>query len=413
MKERKPVTIIVIGAGHRCQTYLEFALRYPEKLQVVGVVEPHPLRRQTTERLHGLKKKQTFDSLEEFYATTDRLADAVLVSTPDDMHYVPTMFALERGYHVLLEKPIAQSIDECRAIEAKAAEKGLIVGVCHILRFHPCYVRVKEIIDSGLIGSIQTVNHVEAVGIDRMTHAFVRGIWGQAESSNPMILSKCCHDFDLLVWLTGQKCKRLNSFGSLRWFRPESAPLNSSRRCTDCQVEQGCPYSAVDLYLHRRKWLRHFDIQHSEIASDRVIKQALRTGPYGVCVYRSGNDVVDHQIVSMELELGVTVNFSMDAFTLNSQRSTHIMGTVGEIMATETTISFTDFVTRSTQTHDFSHLCGEGTYHAGADLALVANFVDAITGRAPIRTAIKDAIQSHEIAFAAERSRLGRTIEEL
>ena len=228
--EPKPVTIVAIGAGNRTNKYLEYAIRNPDRLKLVGVAELNDIRRHAIASKFGLKPEECFADYERFFENPVP-ADAILIGTPENMHFEPCMKAIEAGYNVLLEKPIAQSLPECCRIAEAARRKGVIVGVCHVLRYHPYFIKIKEIVDSGQLGEIISISHLAAVGLDRTTHGFVRGMWRREEITNPMLISKCCHDIDFLLWLTEARCRKLSSFGSLRWFRAENAPKGSTPRC--------------------------------------------------------------------------------------------------------------------------------------------------------------------------------------
>ena len=214
--ETKPVTIVAIGAGNRTNKYLEYAIRNPDRLKLVGVAELNDIRRHAIASKFGLKPEECFADYERFFENPVP-ADAILIGTPENMHFEPCMKAIEAGYNVLLEKPIAQSLPECCRIAEAARRKGVIVGVCHVLRYHPYFIKIKEIVDSGQLGEIISISHLAAVGLDRTTHGFVRGMWRREEITNPMLISKCCHDIDFLLWLTEARCRKLSSFGSLRW----------------------------------------------------------------------------------------------------------------------------------------------------------------------------------------------------
>lgn len=399
----RPITIVAIGAGNRTNKYLEYAVRHPERLQLVGVVELNDIRRRAVAEKFGLKAEQCFTDYDLFFEHPIP-ADAILIGTPENRHFDPCMKAIEAGYHVLLEKPIAQTLPECIRIAEAARRKGVIVGVCHVLRYHPYFVKIKELVDSGELGEIISISHLTAVGLDRATHGFVRGMWRREDLSNPMLISKCCHDIDFLLWLTRARCRKISSFGSLRWFRSENAPAGSTDRCIDCPLEPACPYSAVDLYAVRRDWISNFDIP-AGWTLDEVIRRELREGPYGRCVYRCDNNVVDHQIISMEMENDVTISFSMDAFTLGDQRETHIRLTHGEIDGDERTLRVQTFRGRKERVYDFSSILGT-PFHAGADLNLIEDFVDVLTHPdRQLRTTIDHSVESHRICFEAERSR--------
>ena len=407
--ETKPVTIVAIGAGNRTNKYLEYAIRNPDRMKLVGVAELNDIRRHAVASKFGLKPEECFADYERFFENPVP-ADAILIGTPENMHFEPCMKAIEAGYNVLLEKPIAQSLPECCSIAEAAWRKGVIVGVCHVLRYHPYFIKIKEIVDSGQLGEIISISHLAAVGLDRTTHGFVRGMWRREEITNPMLISKCCHDIDFLLWLTGAHCRSLSSFGSLRWFRAENAPAGAGRRCLDCAIESACPFSARDLYYVRRDWVANFDVPEGKTLDETILEE-LRTGMYGRCVYHCDNDVVDHQLLAMEMEGEVTVSLSMEMFTADDFRKTHVRLTGGEIDGDERTLRVRRFRGGDERTYDFSDIVGQ-PFHAGADLHLIGDFIRALRDPGyPFLTTIEDSIESHRICYDAERSRrTGTTI---
>jgi predicted dehydrogenase len=399
----KQVSIVAIGAGNRTNKYLEYVKQHPDKAKLVGVVELNEIRRNKIAEKFCLEPSACFTDYHEFFRSSLKV-DAVMICTPENMHYEPCMMAIEAGYHVLLEKPIAQTPEECIAIGEAARRKNVIVTVCHVLRYHPYFIKLKELACSGELGNIISINHRTAVGVDRAAHSFVRGPWRKESETNPMLISKCCHDIDFLLWLTKTRCRKLTSFGSLRWFKSTNAPEGSAHRCIDCQVESQCPFSAVDLYRIRRDWIANFDVPQGKNI-DEVIEEELEQGLYGRCIYHCDNDVVDHQIVSMEMESEVTINFSMDIFTLEDHRATQICLTEGEIEGDETQIKVRRFRGGEETIYDFSDIKHK-PFHAGADLDLMNDFIEAIqTEGKYLRTSIDLSVESHRICFEAERSR--------
>lgn len=402
-KSGAPVRIVIFGAGNRASKYLRYILDNPDKVHLVGIVENNSLRCHRMARAAGVPEKACFSDWDSFFDARIE-ADAVLICLPENIHYEPAIKALQAGYNILLEKPIAPDEEQCRAIASEAASRGLIAGVCHVLRYHPYFKKIKEIVDSGRLGEIVNITHRASVGVDRTTHGFVRGQWNREKSTNPMFISKCCHDVDFIVWLTGSRARRVSSFGSLRHFRSENAPTGSASRCIDCSVEKDCPFSAVDLYRNRRDWISNFDVKDGETL-ESVIERELAEGPQGRCVYHCDNDVVDHQIVSLEMDNDVTVNMSMDCFTLRDNRQTHICLTHGEIYGDERRIEVYTFRGGLKEVYDFSRLEGK-PYHAGADLRVVEDFINAVAdSNHKILTDIADSLESHQICFDAEKSR--------
>ena len=405
----QPTSIVAIGVGNRMRTYMHYVLEHPELVQLVAVVEPDAIRRNAMGDLFHIPAEHRFEHYEDFF-NNPVPADAVIICTPEREHYKPSMMALQHGYHILLEKPIAQTYQECVDIANMAKKMNRIVSICHVLRYHPCFLKVKELIESGELGKIITINHTEGVGIDRDTHSYVRGIMNREKENNPMLLAKCCHDIDFLIWIAGVRCRRLSSFGSLLWFKESNAPEGSALRCIDCKVEEQCPYSAVDLYWRRREWISNFDIPKGQTLDD-VLQKELKEGRYGRCVYHSDNDVVDNQVLTMQMEDGMLITLCMDVFTQRDYRTTDVKLTEGEIICDEKKVYVTRFRGHRQQVYDFSDTVNQ-LYHAGADLKIVEDFVLAVRGEIDsLPTMIDGSLESHLICFEAENSRLsGKTI---
>ena len=234
----KQFSVILIGAGDRGTTYVKFMREMQDKYNVVGVAEPIESRRNFVKNLFNIKDENCFEDWNDILSVP-KFADIAIISTLDDMHYEPAMKAIELGYNLLLEKPAAQSAKQCADIANAAKEKGVSVLVCHVLRYSPFFKKVKSIIDDGMIGDIVTISHVEAVGHLHQSHSYVRGNWHSEQETTPMLIAKSCHDIDILQWLLGKRCKKVQSFGDLVHFRPENAPTGAPIRCADgtCPVK--------------------------------------------------------------------------------------------------------------------------------------------------------------------------------
>lgn len=407
----KPLTAVVLGAGNRGNVYAGYSLLHPEELKMVGVAEPVPYKNETFAKKYGIFDKHRFVTWEHAL-DVPKFADVVFITTPDNLHYGPAMRALELGYDLLLEKVIAQTWKECRDILDQARRYGRIVAVCHVLRYSPYFLKLKEVCDTGEIGEIVSIQHLEPVEHIHMAHSFVRGNWRNSRESNPMILAKSCHDLDILRWVVGKPCTRIQSFGSLTLFRPEMAPAGSPARCTDgCPAEAECPFSALKIYLRRRTWLGHLNLLEQ---TDEAILRALREGPYGRCVYRCDNDVVDHQICSIEFAGGVTSSFSMEGLTSYGGRKTRVMGTRGDVVGDETILTVFSFKTGQPYTWNAREAAKVNAGHGGGDYGLVRDFIQAVSRRDPslLSSTLEASVESHLMGFKAEESRLtGKALE--
>lgn len=412
----EPITAITLGAGSRGNVYGGFAVEYPDQVDIVGVAEPIPIRQERYARLHDIADDHRFVTWEHVF-DRPKFADAVIITTPDDLHYGPCMRALELGYDVLLEKPISPSEQECRDILERTHATGRIVAVCHVLRYAPYFVKMRELMQSGAIGEVVSVQHLEPIEAIHMSHSYVRGNWHDSEATTPIILAKSCHDLDILRWMIGRPAERIQAFGELTWFTADNAPAGSTARCIDgCAVEAQCPYSALRIYHRDRQRLYVFDLPEDRAEWDGAILEYLRTTDYGRCVYRMDNDQPDHYVTNIQFAGGVTASFSMEAFTPFGGRRTRVMGSMGYIEGDMTQLRVVDFPTRTTRDFESATLgvdqfAADG--HGGGDWRLMANFVEAVaTQDASLLTSTIDAsIESHVMGFAAERSRRAHTVE--
>ena len=233
---------------------------------------------------------------------------------------------LELGYDVLLEKPMTPVLSENVRLVKAAESSGRLLQICHVLRYTPFWQTLRKVVQSGKLGRIVSVTHRENLIYYHMAHSFVRGNWRQEASSGPMILSKCCHDFDILLWILQRQVVHLNSFGSLVHFRPENAPEGATQRCTDgCAAADSCKYEATKLYARDGDGWPHNYVSY--VPNREVRLEQLKEDWYGRCVYLCDNDVVDHQTVNMELEDGTTVTLVMNGQGDEECRSMRYDGT--------------------------------------------------------------------------------------
>ena len=409
-KIEKPVTAILIGAGHRGTIYADYASQNPDELQIVAVADNNPERRKRTARTHKIAADQCYKDWKEVFIK-EKFADAVIIATPDQLHTAPCLAALDAGYDVLLEKPIAPTEEECRLILKRAKETDRIVGVCHVLRYSPYFRELKEVIDAGLIGEIISIQHMEPIEYVHMSHSYVRGKWRNSKMAAPIILAKSSHDTDIIRWLVNSPVHDVHCFGNLRWFKNANAPEGSTERCTDgCKVEDSCAYSALQIYYRDRKRTYVFDLPEDEDEQGPFILEQLKTSDYGRCVYRMDNDQPDHLTVNMLFENGTTAAFSMEAHVSYEGRKTRIMGSKGDIIGDMESFVLTDFKTRKQTSWSL-----KTDAHGGGDHRLVKDWVQAVyqQNKDLLSSSIEVSVESHLMAFGAERSRQNRTIEDI
>lgn len=412
-----PVEMIIAGAGDRGFVYASYAKEHPDSVKVVGVAEPRDYYREKMVSEHGIPEENVFTDWKDM-AKRAKFADAVIITTQDHMHRDPAIAFAKKGYHILLEKPMAPDEKSCRDITKAALSKKVIFAVGHVLRYTDYTQHLKGIIDSGLIGDVISIQHLEPVGFWHQAHSFVRGNWRNEKESSFMLLTKSCHDIDWIRYIIGKKCKSVSSFGSLTHFKRENKPSIAGDNCLECDYEPQCPYSAKRIYLNLVKhgklgW--PVSVVTPDTTKAGVIK-ALREGPYGRCVYECDNDVVDHQVVNMEFVDGETATFTMTAFTKARPRETRIFGTRGEIYGNGLKIQVFDFLTGRSEIIDLSEDEQESlTGHGGGDYGLIDAFVKAVADNdmSKVLSGPEETLESHLITFAAEKSRLQKKIIEI
>ncbi len=456
-KIQAPVTAVMIGAGLRGrEVYGRYAEKYPDRLKFVAVAEPDPVRRKLFQQAHRIPGEMAFSSWDLLLdKTRGKPAAAAFICTQDNMHYQPAVEALKSGYDLVLEKPISPDLEECCQIAGLSRRTGRLVQVCHVLRFTAFWQKVKEIVDSGRIGGIVHYDHSENVSSWHFGHSYVRGQYKNRAVSSPLILAKACHDLDLMFWIIGRQALSVQSAGELTFYRPENAPAGTPDRCTDgCPAAEACPWYAPRLYVAADPLLRiglyapsrsvrllaHFALNHRKFVKflslfDRRLNtflnwdrfpatvitadlspegklKALREGPYGQCIFKCGNDVVDHQVATFTFPGGVTGTLTLHGVSDLEGRELRIFGTKGTVRGyfryNGEQLTVTDFRHSKTEIVHQAGLSLDG--HGGGDFGLMDSFVQTMRGKSPpagsAATEAAGALESHYMAFAAEEARI-------
>lgn len=404
----------ILGFGGRGSLYTELFAKNGANL--AAVCETRTDRLEKAVNLYGLPTEKTFLASGDFFAA-GKLADLCIIATQDSQHVEHASAALELGYDLLLEKPIAVKLDDCRAIYEKAKRLKRKVFICHVLRYSPFFRIIKDELDSGEYGKIATINLTENVAWWHQAHSFVRGDWRTTKEAAPMIVAKCCHDLDIVSWLADSECKAVSSMGSLGFFKPKNAPNGSSDRCLTCAVKADCIYNAERFYITERveKGITKWPVSAlcEKPTRERVL-DALKKGPYGRCAFKCDNDVVDRQVVNMEFAEGLTAHLTMTAFADECYREIHVHCESGEIFGNMLDNILTCNIFGKKSKKIDVKVFEEGEYgHGGGDYLLVKDIIAVYSGQiGQALTSIENSMQSHSIGFAAEKSRLngGSTI---
>lgn len=351
----KPLKAIILGNGGRGRVYAEYARLHPQQYEIVATAD--------------IDGSGDFDDWQK--ALKAKIAaDLVIVTLPDRLHCQAGKMALKLGYHVLMEKPIGCTWEECKALKraVKASGKYLIAG--YVLRHTDQYRKVAEILKAGTIGNVLSIHHLNAVSVGKTVRAFCRGQWAKEDESGPMILTKCSHDLDLIAWwLGGAKLKSIVSLGEHKFFDEENAPKGSGETCADCRVKK-C------------------------IFRERGEK----------CVYKCGADVVDYQSTLIECKDGPLVNFELEAITSRRGRFTRFFGTKGTLLVDEGMVRIREFGPGNSEVKlEFQ---AETDDHGGGDDGLMEfTFEELSNNRNRAMELLEETMISHYLAFKAEQSR--------
>ena len=419
----KPITAIIVGAGHRALIYAELAITNPELLKIVGVADPNPVRREMCMKKFGFSEDMCFETAEDL-AKHGKLADTIINGTMDHQHLETSIPLLDAGYDMLLEKPFAPNEEEMRELVECARKNNSKVMICHVLRYTPFYYGIKERIVSGEIGDIINIQTLEHVSYHHLSTSYIRGKWANSkECHTSMLLAKCCHDIDIMMWLMSEtKPTQIASFGGKYQFKPENAPKNAGTRClVDCPLVDECRYSAKRLYIDQpERWAFYVwdKLEHIENPTiEDKINLLKGDSPYGKCIYKCDNDVVDHQSVLVNFESGATGTHNLVGGNSMSLRRIHITGTKGEIYGNFEESKF--YVSKIHPTTTDEKIVEEvdlkvtgdmvGAYggHGGGDERLAADFVSFVRGEKPSLacTSIFDSVAGHLCVYLADKSR--------
>ena len=407
------VKTAIIGVGARGgETYGKYINECSDRYKIVALCDINQSKLDKYSEIFKISKENCFIDENEFFSR--KRADLIVIATLDREHVRVALRAIETGYkYILLEKPISDDMGELKALSVAAEKNGVMIMVCHVLRYTAAIRKIKEVLDSGVIGRLITIDSLEQVAYWHYAHSYVRGNWRNGEDTTPMIMAKCCHDLDLMQYFAGAKAKTINSVGDLTYFKKENKPSGASDRCITCKYVDECAYSAKRIYIDSWKKNGEKDEWPINVLSDKklsveILTECLNSGRYGECVFSGKNDVVDRQIVTTVFDNGVIANLKMMAFTKGGGRIMKFFGTVGEIHYDEAAdiISVRPFA-GDTVEYKVSELTSDLTGHGGGDHRMIDALYDAITGNGgAVDTSLENSIESHKMALAAEKSRL-------
>ena len=415
----KRLKMALVGCGDRGNVYASHALRCPEEMEIVAVVDLDPVALKVTGDRFEIPHEKRFTNIDDFLMAKIE-CDSVINATMDPAHYETTKKLIFAGYNILLEKPIVNNQDELLELRDLAKEKGVSVLICHVLRYTPFYRKIKKVINSGKIGKIISLEMNEHVWTVHFANSFIRGKWADEDiCGSGLLLQKCCHDVDLMCWLNNESVPNtVTSLGSRSFFIPENAPKGATEFCYQCPHKETCIYDAKTIHLDCdafsfQTW-RGLNKPLNEITYQEK-EEFLRKDDYGKCVFRIKRNLVDRQNVTVQFENGSVGTLTVVGGSTYSGRDIIIVGTKGEIRGRFEDNKFTVFEYihngeefRYTQeVIDISSIVGDGAGHGSGDVCIMRDYVRYLNGdNSSISiTSIEDSINGHLCVYAAEKSR--------
>ena len=427
----KQVKIIIVGNGERAGCYCKYAISDPDRLKIEAIVDPDERKLNEGKLLYGVPEDKLFRSVKDcvdYYDKNGKTADGVLNCTMDELHYETAMPFLERGYNMLIEKPVVNNLRDLLEIKRVAEKNECLLMVCHVLRYTPFYRGIKQVILNGEIGEIMHMETSENVGVAHSSNSYIRGKWNSREKcGSSMLLAKCCHDLDLLCWLNDKAVPtEAASFGGRDFIVPEKAPKNAGTRClVDCPHVHDCIYSAESIYVKTDNYPYYswtcINKDYRDITKEEKIESLKTYNPHGECAYKTNSDLVDHQTLILKFSNGSTATHSMIQGAVRACRLIRIVGTRGEIQGMIESSKFVvrkyDFDNASyvEEEHDVSSEIAASDHHAGGDDGIIRDFVNMISGgKTSIScTKIEDSIYGHLCVYKADEAMEKSKVEKI
>ncbi|MBQ6470573.1 MAG: Gfo/Idh/MocA family oxidoreductase [Victivallales bacterium] len=324
--------------------------------------------------------------------------DAVVVTTPDCNHEATVVAALQANVNVLIDKPLAITVQGCRRIieTAKRSTAAAVMGFN--LRHNPVLKVLKRIIASGELGKVFIIENREFYDGGR---TYMSRWNGRKKCSGSLWIHKGCHDFDVFNWLLDfPKPVKVAAFAGMNVLRPGGLPfalengIQPGPNCTVCHYGSHGTGACLDCY----------DIKAED--AEKWGEEAAKADGYvkNSCMYSGESDAHDNGIAMVEYENGVRASHFECFIGARNDRMYTVVGTdgVAEVSLANRRIVITKRWTGETITHEIPRATGS---HGGADPMLLEYFINVITGKVPNGSTIEQGMLSTSIGQAAEIAR--------
>ncbi len=379
----------VIGTGQRGCGYIRMALSTPG-VELAALCDTHAGRmRDFAVRLDCSEEVPQYTDVETMLAECPM--DAVVITVPDFRHAEVAVAALRSDKHIMLEKPMAPTVEECRRILAEIKPGGPFVQLGFVMREHPLYRKIRELVMSGKLGQVMSMAAEENLGVMHGA-SYMRRWHRKVSNSGGFVLAKCSHDLDLLSWIAGSPVLKVSSFGGCDFFRPEKQRAGYCSQCDDRKCR--------------------FRFQGEMVVMSDQEKDSPSENGFDLCVYNSDKDVVDNQLTMLEYSNGIRASFALNLFAPQAGRSLKIIGS--DAYLTADTVSNLIEITSSNggdkEVYDCRPTNGSG--HGGSDQLFFDEFVHCIRSGERPKCDYRAGLAATVVGNAIEQARVtGQSVQ--
>jgi predicted dehydrogenase len=286
----------MVGTGHRGSGMwgADLVRNYSDVLEFVGLSDTNPKRAAAAKALIGVDCP-TFTSFDEMCERTR--PELLMVTTVDSTHVDYITRALDLGLDVITEKPMVTDERQVKAVlDAERRNRRKIV-VAFNYRYAPKHQKIKEIIQSGEIGPVTSVDFSWYLDTRHGADYFRR--WHRLKSRGGSLwVHKATHHFDLVNWWLGADPVEVMAFGELNVYG-KAGPFRHSH-CRPCPHKAKCPF-----YFDLTKDARLMKLY----AAAEGVDGYHRDG----CVFREDVDIYDTMSAVVKYSNGVQMNYSLNA----------------------------------------------------------------------------------------------------
>ncbi len=388
MQSTRNVRVGIVGTGQRASAFVKGFRKLPGvELKALCDVDRGRLEAYAEQR--DCRDVRLFTDLAGMLAGD--LVDAVVVTVPDYLHRQVALECFAAGKHLMLEKPMALTVDDCKDIIRAKLRSGRVLQVGFVLRCTPFYRKVKELVDSGVLGQIMGISAAEYLSTAHSA-SYMRRWHRKSANSGSFMLTKCSHDLDLLNWIAGSQAWRVASFGANNFFLPAKRPASHCSKC----AEPDCRFRF-----------------NPDKGSFVFMTPADRANPAGrdfdLCVYNDDKDLVDNQVAIIEYANGVRADFSLQLFRAKGARTIAISGSEAYLTGCLEDNRITVLHARTGQS-EVHEIAAAASGHAGGDEHFIREFVEAVRDGAEPPTDLRAGLASTVVGVAIETARTRGTV---